>query len=34
MIALVRQLERRLAAAEARNAALEAELTRRGGAPN
>jgi transposase len=33
VIALVRQLEGRLAAAEARNAALEAELARRGGPP-
>ena len=33
VIALVRQLESRLAAAEARNAELEAELARRGGPP-
>src|SRR3954447_15448063 len=33
VIALVRELERRLAAAEARNAELEAELARRGGPP-
>src|SRR3954471_11919691 len=33
VIALVRQLERRLAAAEARNAELEAELARQGGPP-
>src|SRR5438067_7207951 len=33
MIALVRQLESRLAAAEARNAELEAELAGRGGPP-
>ncbi len=33
VLALVRQLESRLAAAEARNAELEAELARRGGPP-
>jgi transposase len=33
VLALVRQLERRLAAAEARNAELEAELARQGGPP-
>ena len=33
VVALVRRLERLLAAAEARKAELEAELTRRGGPP-